>query len=74
MVDHCVEIYSYNKNQGGNINRAKEIALLQKMLQVPNLKNKDAKSLGSKQSAYEIAQKAGDQEVLGLLTTAGIVY
>jgi hypothetical protein len=69
MADHCVDTY---KNKGTNIDRAKEIALLQKMLQTPKLVNTDAKFAYNNKSAYEIAQAAGDQEVLGLLKTAGI--
>jgi hypothetical protein len=72
MVSYCMGIYSYNKKEGKNISRANEIALLQKMLQAHNLANKDAKFLASQKSAYEAAQDASDQEVLGLLIAAGI--
>jgi hypothetical protein len=72
MVSYCIAIYNHNKNGGKNINRAKEIALLQKMLQASHLANTDAKFFGSKESTYKTTQYVRDQEVLDLLTAAGI--
>jgi len=72
MVDHCVDIHNCNKNRAVRINRDKEIALLKKMLQTPNLINTDAKLLHHNKSAYEVAQAASDKEVLDLLTLFGI--
>jgi hypothetical protein len=71
MVDHCVGLYTYNSVHGG-IDRTKEMALLQKMVQAPGLTRTHLKSRLSNNSAYDYAQVAGDREVLALLTGAGI--
>ena len=55
-------------------NRAMEMAILKKMLSFPNLQNTHSNVICHSKSAYEIAQSHKDQEVLNLLTAAGVTY